>query len=44
MACFSTILTGALFILEIRATKLPDDNRFKMWWRKHIISPEPEEK
>jgi hypothetical protein len=43
MTCFSTALTVSLFILENKVTNLPDDNKFKRWWRKNIISPDPEE-
>jgi len=44
IACLSMFFSGAFFILETRATNLPDDNKFKKWWRKHIVSPDPKEK
>jgi len=44
IACFSILFSGAFFILETRATNLPDDNKFKRWWRKHIVSSGPKEK
>lgn len=38
---FLAILVASSFItifLELLAIRLPDTNKFKQWWRKHIIA------
>ena len=31
------VITSLIFIGEVVAQKLPKDNSFVKWWRKHII-------
>jgi hypothetical protein len=32
------VLVACPFVLESRIAKLPDNSKFKNWWRKHIIA------
>lgn len=34
----------ALMFLTPRITKLPESNRFRKWWEKHIVTDEPDVK
>lgn len=29
-----------LFIIETEVSRLPDTNKFKIWWRKHVVGEE----
>lgn len=41
--CLSSLfLIGAVFFIDCKIVEdLPEDNGFKKWWRKHVMSPDP---
>lgn len=43
MAFISIILMGAIMFIEHKiVADLPEDNSFKLWWRRHIVDRYPE--
>lgn len=38
----SIAVIGAVFYIECRIVQdLPNDNRFRKWWRKHVVGHSP---
>ena len=43
IALASIFLIGAMLFIDCQiVSDLPETNRFKRWWSKHIIAPNPE--
>jgi len=38
---FLALFIFMLYINKYISYKLPDDNRFKLWWRRNIIDKDP---
>lgn len=44
LALCSVLFMGAVMFIECKIIKdLPEDNKFKEWWRKHIAGTGPKE-
>jgi membrane carboxypeptidase/penicillin-binding protein len=44
LSLFIILVMGAIYYLECNVVEdLPDSNKFKRWWRKHLVGNPPED-